>query len=56
VAGNGAGSITTFPMRIFNANKTEIPAQVHVIASALLIGSVAIIAFSTLRSMRREAA
>ena len=54
VAGNGDGSITTFPMRIFNANKTEIPPQVHVIASALLIGAVAIIAFSTLRSMRRE--
>jgi spermidine/putrescine transport system permease protein len=55
VAGNGDSAITTFPMRIFNANKTEIPAQVHVIASALLVGSIAIIAFSTLRSMRRAA-
>jgi spermidine/putrescine transport system permease protein len=56
VAGNGEGSITTFPMRIFNANKTEIPPQVHVIASALLIISIACIAVGTLRSMRREAA
>ena len=51
VAGDGT---TTFPMRIFNANKTEIPAQVHVIASALLIASVAIIAVATLRGIRRE--
>ena len=54
VAGNGDGAITTFPMRIFNANKTEIPPQVHVIASFILFASVGIIAFATLRSMRRE--
>jgi ABC-type spermidine/putrescine transport system permease subunit II len=54
VAGNGDGAITTFPMRIFNANKTEIPPQVHVIASFILFASVAIIAFGTIRSMRRE--
>jgi spermidine/putrescine transport system permease protein len=56
VAGNGEGSITTFPMRIFNANKTEIPPQVHVIASALLIISVGLMATGTLRSIRRNAA
>ena len=51
-----AGDATeTFPMRIFNANKTEIPPQVHVIASALLISTVALIAIGTLRTMRREA-
>jgi spermidine/putrescine transport system permease protein len=54
VAGNGDGSITTFPMRIFNANKTEIPPQVHVIASAILFVSVAIIAVGTIRSMASE--
>jgi spermidine/putrescine transport system permease protein len=56
VAGNGEESITTFPMRIFNANKTEIPPQVHVIASAILIGSVALMAAGTLRTMRRDRA
>ena len=55
VAGNGEGSITTFPMRIFNANRTEIPPQVHVIASAILIGSVALMAIGMLRTMRRDA-
>jgi len=54
VAGNGEGSITTFPMRIFNANRTEIPPQVHVIASAILIASVGLMAVGTLRTMRRD--
>jgi spermidine/putrescine transport system permease protein len=54
VAGNGEGSITTFPMRIFNANRTEIPPQVHVIASAILIASVALMTAGTLRTMRRD--
>jgi spermidine/putrescine transport system permease protein len=49
-------SVTTFPMRIFNANKTEIPAQVHVIASAILFVTIGLMAVGTLRSVRRARA
>lgn len=49
-------STTTFPMRIFNANKTEIPPQVHVIASAILFVTVSLMAFGTARSLRRARA
>lgn len=49
-------STTTFPMRIFNANKTEIPPQVHVIASAILIVAVALMAIGAFRTLRRERA
>ena len=52
-----AGDATeTFPMRVFNANKTELPPQVHVIATALLLGTVALIALGSFRTFRREAA
>jgi spermidine/putrescine transport system permease protein len=54
VAGNGEDAITTFPMRIFNANKTEIPPQVHVIASAIMFVSIAFITIGIVRSMRRD--
>jgi spermidine/putrescine transport system permease protein len=51
-----AGDATeTFPMRIFNANKTELPAEVNVIASGLLFFIVGLIAIGTIRTMRREA-
>ena len=50
VAGDGT---TTFPMRIFNANKTEIPPQVHVLASAILLVAVALMAFGAWRTLRR---
>ena len=51
VAGDGT---TTFPMRIFNANKTEIPSQVHVIASAILIATVALLTVGAVRALRRS--
>lgn len=51
VAGDGT---TTFPMRIFNANKTEIPPQVHVIASAILIATVALLTAGAVRALRRS--
>ncbi len=50
VAGDGT---TTFPMRIFNANKTEIPPQVHVLASAILMVAVSLMAFGAWRTLRR---
>lgn len=52
VAGDGT---TTFPMRIFNANKTEIPPQVHVLASAILFVAVALMAMGAWRTIRRLA-
>ena len=53
VAGDGT---TTFPMRIFNANKTEIPPQVHVLASAILLVAVALMAAGAWRTLRRSTA
>jgi spermidine/putrescine transport system permease protein len=51
-----AGDATeTFPMRIFNANKTELPPQINVIATGLLILIVGLISIGTIRTMRREA-
>lgn len=46
---------TTFPMRIFNANKTEIPPQVHVIATALLFIAISLMAIGAWRTVRRIA-
>ncbi|HEX2576747.1 MAG TPA: ABC transporter permease [Aquihabitans sp.] len=50
VAGDGT---TTFPMRIFNANRTEIPPQVHVIASAILLAAVGLMALGAWRTLKR---
>lgn len=44
---------TTFPMRIFNANKTEIPPQVNVIATAILVVTGSLMAFGAWRSLKR---
>jgi spermidine/putrescine transport system permease protein len=52
VAGDSA---TTFPMRIFNANKTEIPPQVHVIASAILFVTVGLMAIGAWRTLKKSA-
>lgn len=46
-------STTTFPMRIFNANKTEIPPQIHVIATAILFVTVGLMALGTARALKR---
>jgi spermidine/putrescine transport system permease protein len=46
-------STTTFPMRIFNANKTEIPPQVHVIASAILFVTVGLMAIGAWRTLKK---
>jgi len=47
---------TTFPMRIFNAAKTEIPAQVNVIASMILLVAVALMAIGAWRTLKQEKA
>jgi spermidine/putrescine transport system permease protein len=45
---------TTFPMRIFNANKTEIPPQVNVLATAILVFTGSLMAFGTWRSLKKS--
>lgn len=47
-------SITTFPMQIFNANKTEIPAQVQVLSTMILVVTIGLMAIGTMRARRRE--
>jgi spermidine/putrescine transport system permease protein len=51
-----AGDATeTFPMRIFNANKVELPAQINVLATAILVVSLAIMVAGSWRTIRRAA-
>jgi spermidine/putrescine transport system permease protein len=48
-------STVTFPMKIINGNKTELPPQVHVIATAILVVTVSLMAIGTWRTLRRAA-
>ncbi len=51
-----AGDATeTFPMRIFNANKVELPAQINVLATAILVVALAIMVAGSWRTIRRAA-
>nr|MBA3281112.1 hypothetical protein [Acidimicrobiia bacterium] len=51
-----AGDATeTFPMRIFNANMAELPAQINVLASAILAVTLAILIAGAWRTIRRAA-
>ena len=47
-------SITTFPMRIFNANKTELPPQINVLATCILIFTLGLMGFGALYGARKE--
>jgi spermidine/putrescine transport system permease protein len=47
-------STTTFPMRIFNANKTEIPPQVHVLATMILASTLGLMAVGAWRALRQS--
>jgi len=49
-------STTTFPMQIFNANKVEIPPQVQVLATMILIFTLGLMAIGAWRTVRRSAA
>ena len=44
---------TTFPMRIFNANKTEIPPQVNVIATMILVFTGTLMALGARRAVKQ---
>lgn len=49
-------STTTFPMRIFNANKTEIPPQVNVIATAILVVTGSLMVLGARRAIKQAKA
>jgi spermidine/putrescine transport system permease protein len=50
-----AGPVKTLPRQIFDGEKIELPAQVHVIASMILFISIAIILTSSILGNRRKA-
>lgn len=47
-------SFETFPVRIFNASRVEINAQAHVLATLILVSSVALLAGGSLLGRRRQ--
>ena len=48
-----SGSTVTFPLQIFGASRVSIPPQIHVLASAILLVSVALLLTGTLFGNRR---
>lgn len=49
-----AGSESTFPREVFDSAKVEIPPQVHVLATIIMVVSIAIIVAGTLLGNRRQ--
>ncbi|MFZ1490878.1 MAG: ABC transporter permease [Ilumatobacteraceae bacterium] len=50
-----AGDVSTFPREIFDSSRVEIPPQVHVIATLVMLVAIAILVIGTLAGNRREA-
>ncbi len=50
-----AGSVSTFPREVFDSAKVEIPPQVHVLATIIMLVSVGIIVAGTVLGNRRSA-
>ena len=50
-----AGNVSTFPREIFDSAKVEIPPQVHVLATLIMIVAVGILVVGTFTSNRRRA-
>lgn len=50
-----AGEVTTFPRKVFDSAKVEIPAQVHVLASIIMLVAVVVIVVGTIAGNRRRA-
>lgn len=48
-----AGSVSTFPREIFDSAKVEIPPQVHVLATLIMLIAIAVLVTSALLSRRR---
>ena len=49
-----AGSLVTFPLQIFGASRVKIPPQIHVLATLILLVSVALLATGAFIGARRE--
>jgi spermidine/putrescine transport system permease protein len=49
-----AGSLVTFPLQIFGASRVAIPAQINVLATMLLMGSIAIMVGGLIIESRRN--
>lgn len=49
-----AGTTETFPLRIFGASRTEIPPQINVLATIVLLASVALLLIGVLARARME--
>ena len=49
-----AGSTVTFPLQIFGASRVSIPPQINVLATAILLVSVALLLTGTLFGNRRR--
>ena len=50
-----AGDVVTLPRKIFDSSRVELPAQVHVIATLIMVTAVTVIVVGTLASNRRQA-
>jgi spermidine/putrescine transport system permease protein len=49
-----AGSLVTFPLQIFGASRIAIPPQINVLATMLLMGSIAIMVVGLIIESRRR--
>jgi spermidine/putrescine transport system permease protein len=49
-----AGNVSTFPREIFDSSRVEIPPQVHVLATLVMLVAIAILAFGTILGNRRK--
>lgn len=50
-----AGNVSTFPREIFDSSRVEIPAQVHVLATLIMLVAIAALVVGTLLGNRRRA-
>ncbi len=50
-----AGNVSTFPREIFDSSKVEIPPQVHVLATMIMLIAIAILVIGTVAGNRRRA-
>jgi spermidine/putrescine transport system permease protein len=48
-----AGSVSTFPREIFDSAKVEIPPQVHVLATLIMLIAIAVLVGSAIVARRR---
>lgn len=50
-----AGSTLTFPLQIYGASRVKLPPQINVLATMLLLVTVALLAIGTVRTIRKTA-